>query len=202
MIKGVICDLDGAYFLHGKEKFVKNIVEKYKVKEDDIRTVFFSSETVLDYKRGKITDAQYWKEFTDRLNIETTQESLIQTLIEGYEQDERIVNLIKTLKSKTFQTIICSNNFPARVKGLNDKFSFLENFTVKVFSYEVGKLKLEGFDMFDEVVKRSNLNIDEILLFDNGSENIAHAKAYGFATIYYKKYLQLVEDLERFDIRI
>jgi FMN phosphatase YigB (HAD superfamily) len=202
MIKGIICDLDGAYFVHGKENFVKNVSEKYKVATSDVKTMFFSSESVMEYKRGKIHDDDYWKEFIQKLKLNTTKESLINTLIDGYEQDERVVNLIKGLKEKNFQTILCSNNFPARVEGLNRKFNFLENFTVTVFSYNVGKLKLEGFSMFDEVIKKSNLNKEEILIFDNGTENIAHAKAYGFAAIWYENYLQLMEELENLGIEI
>lgn len=202
MIKGVICDLDGAYFIHGKENFIKNVVEKFKVTEDDILTMFFSSDTIMDYKRGKIDDEQYWNKFITKLNINTTQEALENLLIEGYEQDERIVNLVKSLQDNSIQTIICSNNFPVRVKKLDEKFNFLANFTVSVFSYEVGKLKLEGFDMYDAVVKKTNIAREDILMFDNGTENIAHAKAFGFSTILYQNYLQLMEELEKFEIKI
>lgn len=202
MIKGIICDLDGAYFVHGKKNFVKNVSEKYKVGEADVRTMFFSTDVMQDYKRGKISDDEYWQKFIQKLKIDATKEGLINLLIDGYEQAERIVNLVKSLKEKEFETIVCSNNFPARIKGLDERFHFLASFTVTVFSYKVGSLKLEGFDMYEEVIKKSGLNKDEILIFDNGPANIAHAKAYGFVTILYHDYLQLMGELEKFEVKV
>jgi len=202
MIKGVICDLDGAYFIDGKANFVKNIVNKYKVTKEDVETLFFSSDLMMNYKRGEINDSEYWREFTKKFEIEARKEELIEILINGYKQDEKIVDLIKKLKGENFKTIICSNNFPARINGLEKKFNFLENFTTKVFSYDVGKLKLEGFEMFQQVVYRSELQREEILIFDNGKENIAHAREFGLTAIWYEDNLQLLKDLEKMGIRI
>jgi len=48
MIKGVICDLDGAYFTQGKEHFITTLVTKYKADEEVVRTLFYSSDLMAD----------------------------------------------------------------------------------------------------------------------------------------------------------
>lgn len=202
MIKGIIIDLDGMYFLEGKENFVKAVASKFNIPSDDVATMFFSSNEMMDYKRGRTSDELYWQTFIDKLKITTAQSELINLLISGYKPDERIYALVKALKEKDYKTIICSNNFPARVKGLEEQFHFLENFTVRVFSFEVGYLKLDGTKMYDEVVAKSGLVREEILMIDNGSENIAFAKGYGFNTIWYRDYLHMMEELEKLGVKI
>lgn len=194
--------MDGAYFIDGKETFITELVKNYNADEEVVRTLFFSSDLMMDYKRGKITDEEFWSEFIKRAHIQTTEQDLVGTLIQAYTPDEKIVNLMRELKSNDYETIICSNNFPARVNGLNMQHSFLDNFTVHAFSYEVGALKLEGFDMYQKVLSLSRLQPEEIVMFDNGPANIAHAKAFGFATVLYHGYVQLMEDLEKLGLKI
>lgn len=200
MIKGIICDLDGGYFTGGKENFIKEVVLTYKADEEVIRTIFYSSDLMQQYKRGQIDDNFFWEEFIKRAHIQASRDDLVGILINGYEPEEKIVNLIRSLRSHDYETIICSNNFPARVNGLDIKYSFTSNFTVTVFSYEVGKLKLEGFDMYKKVLSLSRLSAEQIVMFDNGPANLAHAKAFGFATILFQNYVQLMEELEQLGI--
>jgi FMN phosphatase YigB (HAD superfamily) len=202
MIKGIICDLDGAYFISGKEKFIQNVSLKYKVNEEDVQYMFLSSESMSEYKRGKIEDKVYWEEFIQKLRIQTNREELLELLVSGYEQDEKIVDLIKTLHQNGYMTFICSNNFRDRIRKLDQKFSFLKNFSQTVFSCDYGKLKLEGFTLFDTLVQKSGLKPQEIFMFDNGTENVAHAKAYGFFPVWYRTYLELVEEMEKAGIKI
>lgn len=202
MIKGVICDLDGAYFTKGKESFVASLIKNYSADEDVVKTLFYSSDLMADYKRGKIDDAKFWDQFIERAHIKAAKEELIKLLIEGYNRDEKIVNLIRSLRHNRFETIICSNNFPSRINGLEEKYHFLNDFSVRVFSYELGFLKLEGFHLYETVLKSSHLSAEEILLFDDGAENVAHSKAFGFATIHYENYVKFMEDFEKYGIKI
>ncbi len=202
MIKAIICDLDGAYFVGGKEHFIKNLVKKYNLDEEVVRTMFLSSDEMMAYKRGEISDEDYWQHFTGDLKLDISQKGVADLLAGGYDCDEKITNLVRSLPDANIQPVICSNNFPLRVKALNEKFDFLKDFSAKVFSYEVGKLKLEGFDMFEKVVERSGLEKEEILMFDNGEENIRHAIEFGFVGILYEGYLDLIAELEKMGVEI
>jgi HAD superfamily hydrolase (TIGR01509 family) len=171
MIKGVIIDLDGVYFPKGKEEFIKNIIEKYKLEEEVVRTVFVSSSEMIDL------------------------------LISEYKVNPEIERLVKALKGKEYTTIICTNNFPARIKGLDEKFHFLENFDVKIFSYNIGVLKPDP-KIYKEVGEITGLENEEILAVDNGKENIRTQKSLGFVTIWYEGYLKLMEQLESLGVKV
>lgn len=200
MIKGIICDLDGAYFINGKSNFIKNIVKRFSKNKDIVKTIFLSSEMMMNYKMGEINDSEYWDYFVKKLDLDIDPEDLMKLLVNSYEIDKRIENLIQNLKRNDISTMICSNSFPARINGLDERFNFLINFDVHVFSYKTGHLKLDDFYLFEEIVEKSRLKAEEILLVDNGRENIAHAKAFGFQAIFYKTYLKLVHDLEELNI--
>lgn len=201
MIKGIIFDLDGAYFVWGKENFINSLVDKYKADKEACETLFYSSDLMMNYKRGKISDDAFWTEFVKSLNIKATKQELIELLLSGYSIDTKYENLVKEIHSSDYTTIICSNNFRARVDGLNQKYLFLLNFDVKVFSYEVGALKLEGTRMYDTVIEKVSFPPEDILLVDNGEANVAHAKQYGFAALLYKDFFQLIEELNKYGIK-
>lgn len=195
MIKAVVVDLDGVYFSKGKDVFIENIVERYNVSEDDVKTMFLSSNDMNEYKKGMITDEVYWMRFRKKLGISASTDELITMLMNGYEVDEQIEKLVISFKKRILKTVICTNNFQSRIEGLDEKFHFLDHFNVKVLSYEVGFLKPDE-EMFLEVSKRTGLPNEEILFIDNGKENLRELKALGFVVIWYENYLKLMEELE------
>lgn len=201
MIKGVIVDLDGVYFPKGKDEFIKKVVEGYMAEEEVVRTVFFSSSEMMDYKRGKLSDDQYWKLFIKKFNIKAEKKEIIDLLISGYKVNSEIERLVKALRGKNYTTIICTNNFPARINGLDEKFHFLENFDVKIFSYDVGVLKPDP-RIYHEIGERTGFKNEEIVVVDNGKENIRTQKSLGFVTIWYKGYLKLMEKLESLGVKV
>ena len=201
MIKGIIYDLDGMYFTGGKENFIKALSDKYKVESEVAETLFISSDLMANYKRGKLSDESFWNTFINKLQIKASKDELVELLVSGYKNEPQIETLVKELHSNGMVNILCSNNFPARVEALNKKFLFLLNFDVKVFSYEVGYLKLEGTKMFEQVVALAKLPPEDILFIDNGEENVAHAKSFGFAALFYENFFKLIDDLNSYGIK-
>jgi len=201
MIKGIMIDLDGVYFSRGKDEFIKRVVETFQAEEEVVRTVFLSSDQMKEYKSGKINDAQYWNYFIEHTGVSATGEELLNILIDSYEINERIEALVKALKEKEYTLIICTNNFPARVQGLDEKFHFLQYFDITVYSYEEGLLKPDPL-IYEKAMEKSDLSADEILVVDNGQENIRTLKSLGFAVIWYEGYLELMEDLEKYEVKV
>jgi len=99
-------------------------------------------------------------------------------------------------------TFICSNNFPLRVKILEEKFNYNNFITYAFYSFNFKSLKLESTVMFDEIILKSGLKKEEICLIDGGKENIAFAKEYGFGGILFEGYVKLMEDLEEYGVKI
>ena len=193
MIKGIVFDLDGVYFIKGKERF-SQYLEKIGIDFYEIRRVFFNSDEMNKYyKKGKWTDEQFWPWAKDQWHIDQNI-NLVEKFIEGYETNPEIVKLVETVRAKGYKTLICSNNFPARINGLEQKFGFLKNFDTVILSYEVGETKPSEI-IFNELIKRSGLKPEEILFIDDRSENIAAAKSLGLTAIHYKPYIELSKQL-------
>jgi FMN phosphatase YigB (HAD superfamily) len=57
-----------------------------------------------------------------------------QLLRKSYEIAPDILKLVALLKEKNYLLCICSNNFPTRIRELDEEFSFLSLFDVCVFS--------------------------------------------------------------------
>ena len=53
MIKVVVLDLDGVYFLNSHENFKKNLGKQFSLTEKQIVAVYFKSQKMQEYKREK-----------------------------------------------------------------------------------------------------------------------------------------------------
>ena len=141
-VAAITFDLDGVYFPKGKKEFGEALAKKYGVAEEDFKRVFLKSEQMnVDYKTGEMTDAAFWKWAINEWGIETNWKEIVELMIAGYGVDKRVKKVISDVRKKGYKTVVCSNNFPARVKGLSEKFKFLDDFDAAIFSFEVGATK-------------------------------------------------------------
>ncbi len=202
MIKAITFDLDGVYFLNGKENFIKNLSEKYGVGEDETRRVFLKSEEMNSlYKTGRWSDEQFWKWAISEWKIDGNWEKVVELLIEGYEVNEEVIGMINKLKNNNYRILACSNNFPARVDGLDKRFRFLSNFDTAVFSYETGVLKPEK-GIFEELIKRSGCEANEIVYSDDSEDKLSGAKELGINAFVYENFGQFGEELKKLGIEL
>jgi epoxide hydrolase-like predicted phosphatase len=199
MIKAICFDLDGVYFVNGKSNFIKNI-GKYGVSEDDAKRVFLKSDEMNKmYKQGKMTDDEYWAWAIDQWKVDLSVQELIDLLIEGYEVNENLVKVVKEVRGKGYKTLICTNNFPARIKGLDKRFGLLDNFDACVFSYEVGATK-PSTKIFQKLVDRSGVTAEEIVFADDNNANLAGAKEAGIQTFFYEGFEHFICKLKELGV--
>lgn len=160
MINGITFDLDGVYFINGKEEVVQ---------------VFLKSDRMnKEYKEGKIDDQEFWSWAVGEWGINKTVEEVVELLISGYEVAQSVRHVVKKVRANGYKTLVCSNNFPAGVNGLHQRFGFLDDFDVAVFSFEVGFAK-PSKRIFRELVRRTNLKPEEIVFADDNLNNLAGA---------------------------
>jgi putative hydrolase of the HAD superfamily len=194
MIKAITFDLDGVYFVNGKENFIRNLVA-LGVLEDEAKRVFLKSEQMnIQYKGGLIGDEEYWSWALAEWNLNLSVDEIKELLIKGYEINNRVVETVKKVREKGCKTCICSNNFPARIDGLDKRFGFLKDFDVVVLSYDVGATKPDP-RIFEELIIHAKVNPDEIVIADDGAANIEAAKALGIKAFFYEAFDKFLEDL-------
>lgn len=199
MIKAITFDLDGVYFPDGKSNFI-TALQEHGVTEDEVKRVFLKSDEMNEqYKLGAITDEAYWTWARTEWKTSLTPEELQTLLIESYSVDPQVEALVKSVREHGYKTLICSNNFPARVNGLQNRFGFLDNFDVAVFSYEARAAK-PSKKIFEELVRRSGVSAHEIAYADDDVTKLSGAKELGISVFVYEGFDAFVEHLKQLGV--
>lgn len=194
MIKAITFDLDGVYFINGKSNFIANLVS-LGVDESDAKRVFLQSDQMNKlYKTGQLEDEEFWTWASSEWNIGKSWQELIDLLISGYEVDTNVRDTVKKVRANGYKTLICSNNFPARIQGLDKRFGFLSDFDGKALSYEVGFAKPDQ-KIFEELIKVSNVKPEEIVFSDDHTENLDGAKYLGIQTFLFEGFDSFLQTL-------
>lgn len=201
MIKAICFDLDGVYFLNGKSNFITALGE-LGITQDEAKRVFLKSDQMnKQYKLGKMADEQYWSWALAEWKINLTVQEIIDLLIKGYEVSEPAAQYVKKARAAGYKTVICSNNFSARIKGLHKRFGFLNDFDVVVLSYEVGSHKPD-LEIFKTLVEKSGVNADELVYSDDDETKMDGAKELGINTFVYTGFDAFVEHLEDLGVTV
>ena len=126
-IKTIVFNLDGVYFDKGKNEFL-DALSRYDVDRVSAETVFLQSQQMADYKLGNIGDGDFWSWAESQWKTGLSNQELVELMLKDYTIDGRVATLAKTVRKNGYKTLVCSNNFPARVEGLEKKFRFLQDF--------------------------------------------------------------------------
>lgn len=202
MIKAITFDLDGVYFSSvGKSNFIKNLGD-LGVSEEEAKGVFLKSDEMNKlYKTGKMTDQEYWSWAIKKWGIDKTPQEIIDLMIEGYEVNEEVVDVVRKARERGYKTLICSNNFPARINGLDKRFDFLKDFDVAVFSHQVGFTKPTK-EIFQELINKSALKPEEIVFSDDDESKMTGAKELGINTFLFTDFDGFLENLKELGVEI
>lgn len=199
--KVITFDLDGVYFPNGKANFI-SALGKIGVSEDEAKRVFLKSPQMNEqYKVGKIIDEQFWTWAVSEWKLAKPWQEIVKLMIDSYDIDERVVSVIQSLRAKGYKTAICSSNFPARIKGLQERFGFLNNFDVIVLSYEIGVDKPDA-QIYQKLVDLSEVDAKSVVYADDEIERIEAAKNIGITAFLYEGFDQYLSQLKSVGIEI
>lgn len=201
MIKAITFDLDGVYFVNGKSNFINNLV-KLGVSEDEAKRVFLKSDEMNhQYKEGKMTDDEFWNFANSEWKLNKTPSELMELLISGYEVDQNVIETVKNVRKNGYKTLICTNNFPARINGLQERFKFLDDFDGKSISYEVGFSKPDP-KIYQKLIEVSGVSANEIVYADDNNDNISEAQKLGINAFFYENFDGFIEELRKLGVNI
>lgn len=201
MIQAVTFDLDGVYFPDGKAKFVKAI-EARGVPHEEVKRVFADSDEMnQQYKLGKMDDEAFWGWAAKEWKLDLSPQELVDILIASYSVDPNVEAVVKSVRRHGYKTLICSNNFPARVNGLQQRFHFLDNFDVVIFSHEVGAAK-PSEAIFNELIRQSDVPAEAIVFADDDAEKLSGARALGIVTFVYEGFDKFVTQLKELGVNV
>lgn len=200
-IKVITFDLDGVYFPNGKANFLTSLLN-LGVSQEEAKRVFFASPQMnVFYKNGKVNDETFWTWAVNEWKLKIPWQDLVKIMIDGYEIDESINFTIKELRQNGYKTAICTNNFPARINGLQEKFGFLENFDIQILSYQVGESK-PNLLIFKELIKKSDVPASQIIYSDDNIDCVNGAKQAGITTFLYEGFGKYLDQLRNVGVKV
>jgi putative hydrolase of the HAD superfamily len=201
MIKAITFDLDGVYFPNGKATFIKEL-QKLGVAEEEAKRVFLKSDEMNKrYKLGTMTDEEYWTWAAKEWGLNLSPNELTDLLISSYSVDPQVEKIVQSARKHGYKTLICTNNFPARIKGLQAKFGFLDNFDVVILSYEVGAIK-PSEEIFNELVKQAGVPAQSIVFADDDEQAVEGASKVGITTFLYDGFDGFIQHLKKLGVEL
>lgn len=201
MDKWLICfDLDGLYFTEEsfqkfKERLAPNIE---KLKRDFVLAM---SDEMKAFKTGIMSEEDYRERAKGELELSYSNEEIYTILRESYEVNKKVEQLTKVLREKWYKIGVCSNNFPTRIRELNKKFHFLDNFDIHIFSYEVGIMKPDP-KIFQILIDKSGIVANKIIYSDDKEDKIQWAKSLWIQTFVFHNLYEFLQDLRNCWIEI
>jgi len=201
MIKAICFDLDGLYFTNKGKKAFHQVLVDLSRDESKVIYVLYKSPEMLDFVTNKMSEQQFWDFVRNYLKISLSDIEFRNLWVKEYEVDSKIKKLIRKLKADGYIICTCSNNNIARVEALQNKFKFLQDFDVTVFSYKTGFVKPQR-EMFKVLIEKCGLPAKEIIYSDDNPDRIKGASELGINTFVYKDQVQFVEELIRLGVKL
>ncbi len=201
MIKAITFDLDGVYFTSESFKSFKSKLPKKVTDPIAIDQVFHHSLENKQFRRGECSEDDFWAYVKLELGITLTNEEIFQFLADCYQVDPQVVEIVKKIRSLGYKTCICTNNYPTRIRVLNQKFNFLKNFDIHIFSYQVGVIKPDP-KIFQALITATGYHPSEIAYSDDRVDNVTAAQKLGINSFTYQDFAGFINRLKTLGVAI
>lgn len=199
MIKAICFDLDGVYFTAESFKRFKANLPKTETDEEKINFVLYKSDEMAKFKKGEISEEDFWDFARRELGIKVDNEEIFECLRDSYVVNPDVKKYVEEIREKGYMSCVCSNNFETRIRELNKKFDFLKDFDFAVFSYEEGVMKPDK-KIFESLVAKSGVQANEIVYSDDESSRLQGAIELGIQAFVYENFKQFRKKLSEFGV--
>lgn len=200
MIKAICFDLDGMYFTaESFKKFRSKLA--VNTSEEKAIEVLNTSDEMAAFKAGELSEGEFWAYAITELKLEMNEIEIFATLRECYEENPRVKEMVLKAREMGYKTCICSNNNITRIRELEYKFGFLQNFDFAIFSFEVGTLKPDPA-IFQELITRTGLKAEEIVYADDNADKLKGAQELGITCFTFSDATQFQTELTKLGINL
>ncbi|OGL52201.1 hypothetical protein A3K55_00040 [Candidatus Shapirobacteria bacterium RBG_13_44_7] len=197
MIRAVTFDLDGVYFTEDSFQTFKANFPKNTTDQNLIDHVLSKSDEITQSKQEILTEDQYWNYVRSQLGVSTSNKEISKLLADSYQVNPNVVDIVKKTRNLGVKTCICTNNFPTRINALQDKFHFLDDFDVQIFSYQVNATKPDP-KIFQALINQSDCQPNEIVFADDKEANVISAQSLGINAFIYQGFDHFLDKLRSF----
>ncbi len=186
MIDIVLFDFGGVLSAEGWKKGLRVIAEANGLHSD--RFIQTAADTVYEtgYITGKCSEDDFWNALKRKTGIKGDNESLTRELMSHFILNDRMMDLVKSLKLKKLTVGILSDQTDW-LDRLNARFDFFRYFDHVFNSYHMGKGKRDS-SLFDDIAGLLKASPDRILFIDDDPGNIERAGQMGWRAILYEEF--------------
>ena len=175
----IIFDLNGV-IIKGK---AKDVLDKLNLTKEEYNELvkFFDNWNTLDIDEETIEEKFNSYNFSN--DIVTKYKDRLLKYYELRDYNMNLINLIKDLKNNNNKVYVLSDNNREASNYYKNVLKDVDGF---VFSYEYKSVKKDGI-LFDEFLKKYNLDPSTCYFIDNTLENIEIAESKGMNGIFYEE---------------
>ncbi len=202
-IKAICFDLDGVYFTHiGKASFHRALSEEFKANPEKVDS-FMSKDhpTMYELVRGIISNQAFFDEMLKYLGINQTNEEITERWVRDYSLDERVQQVVLSVKEQGYLTCVCTNNNDIRLSALERRFGFLKDFDVVVSSHIVAECKPSTV-IYQELLNRLGIEPGQLVYADDNPDNIKGASGLGINAFLFENFEQYLAELEKVGVSL
>jgi putative hydrolase of the HAD superfamily len=153
----------------------------------------------LDYDRGDLTPAQYWRGFAAETGVELTdvQVSELARLDCGlwWDMDPELMEWVDRLRANGIKAGVISNMFIGLAEQIRQRAPWLDRFDSYTFSSEIRVTKPDPA-IYLHSLEQLGVSAGEALFLDDRQTNVDGARAVGMESLLYSTPKRLREDLE------
>jgi putative hydrolase of the HAD superfamily len=159
----------------------------------------FGGEMLIALCKGEITENEYWTTVLNTYQWDLPLDDVKRYIRENFQQTvPGMVDLVKEL-SQSYQLVILSDNAREWIDYILDYHRFLDIFSIKMFSYEIGFVKSEP-ETFKKALSVINTPPEQCLFVDDNQHNIATAKSMGLYGLHFTHTAAFIEKLKQRNI--
>jgi len=151
-----------------------------------------------DYDRGTIDGREYWSRVMRSGGGVPTAEkvrALIDEDTAGWTRiNEPVVTWTRRLQHAGIRTGILSNMPRDILKGIVDRFGWIDSFEAKIFSCDLGVIKPES-EIYRVCLDTLGLEGSKVLFLDDGPENVEGAMRAGIRTVLFRKLADALQEI-------
>lgn len=202
MIKAIIFDIGGVIIRTEDHRRRRQWEKKLALAPGESEAIVFNSEMGTKAQSGAITDEELWVWVGQRLKLSSSElDTFRADFWAGDVLDTSLVDFIRKLKARGYQTAVISNATDNLHQALTNQHQIADAFDLIVGSATEKVMKPDP-RIYQRTLARLRRQAQEAIFIDDFAHNIQAAQDLGMATIHFKPGTNVPQALEKLGITI